>query len=178
MLKLLSYALISLLLYQPLAEANQGSEGKTVILVRHAEKATNGRDPSLTEQGKIRAQALIETLANTPLSLAIATQYRRTQETLAPIISARQLPVTIVDAGPDLAAHIKAIVERVTQEEGNVIIAGHSNTLAPIIDALKGPKIPQLKENEYNHLYILSVPQNGPSSLIKTQYGASSAITH
>lgn len=178
MLRLLSYALLALLLHQPSTEANQTSDGKTVILIRHAEKATNGRDPSLTIQGKLRAQALVETLTNTPLSLAIATQYLRTQETLAPIVSARQLPLVIVDAGPDLTKHVQAIVEQVNQHEGNVIIAGHSNTLAPIIYALKGPKIQQLKENEYNQLYILSVPQDGASSLIKTQYGASSTNTH
>ncbi|MCG9721314.1 phosphoglycerate mutase family protein [Shewanella sp. Isolate7] len=177
MLRLISFGLLALLGYLPIAQANAAITSKTVILVRHGEKATQGRDPSLNDAGKLRAQALVESLADTPLTLAISTQFKRTQETLAPLIAAKGIPLIVIDAGREMDKHIAAIVDSVMAQEGNVVIAGHSNTVPLIIKALRGPEIPQLGEDEYDNLFILSLHQDGPSSLIKTQYGASSSNT-
>ncbi|QYJ94626.1 phosphoglycerate mutase family protein [Shewanella spartinae] len=177
MLRLISIGLFALVAYLPMAQANPAIASKTVILVRHAEKADQGRDPSLNDAGKLRAQALVESLGDTPLSLAISTQFKRTQETLTPLITARGIPLVVIDAGKDLDKHIAAIADKVMAQQGNVIIAGHSNTVPLIIKALRGPEIPQLREDEYDNLFILSLPQDGASSLIKTQYGATSGNT-
>ncbi|MCG9737888.1 histidine phosphatase family protein [Shewanella insulae] len=177
MLRLISYGLLALLAYLPMAQANQVTTSKTVILVRHAEKADKGRDPMLSHEGKLRAKALVEALAGTPLSLAIATQFRRTQETLTPLMTAKGIPLVVIDAGKEMDKHIAAIADKVMAQDGNVIIAGHSNTVPLIIKALGGPELPQLGESEYDKLFILSMPQEGATSLIKTQYGATSINT-
>ncbi|QYK02143.1 phosphoglycerate mutase family protein [Shewanella psychrotolerans] len=155
--------------------AAQDAITKSVILVRHAEKSTERQDPSLTEAGKIRARQLAKTLAKTELTLAISTQFARTKETLEPITNAQKIPLLIMPATNDINQHIQQVVAKVKQHDGNIIIAGHSNTVPLIIKALGGPKIPMLSEGEYDNLFIVSIPQNGAVSLIRTQYGASSS---
>lgn len=153
----------------------QDSATKTVVLVRHAEKMINQKDPSLTEMGQVRAGQLVTTLARTELTLAISTQFARTKETLAPIADAKKIPLLVIAATKDIKQHVQQIVAKVKQQDGNIIIAGHSNTIPLIIEALRGPKIPMLSENEYDKLFILSIPQSGAVSLLQTHYGASSS---
>ena len=153
----------------------QDSVTKTVILVRHAEKMIGQKDPSLTEMGQVRAKQLATTLVQTQLTLAISTQFARTKETLIPITDAQKIPLLVIPATTDINQHIEQIVAKVKQQDGNIVIAGHSNTIPLIIASLGGPKIPMLSEDEYDKLFILSIPQNGAISLIQTQYGASSS---
>ncbi|MCG9695796.1 phosphoglycerate mutase family protein [Shewanella sp. Isolate11] len=152
------------------ATAEEASS-RTIILVRHAEKLSDTDDPGLTVQGQQRAKALVEVLNKTPLSLAITTQFARTRETLAPLIKARELPHIMVAASRNITAHIAEIKQTINQHSGNIIIAGHSNTVPLIIQALGGPKLPSLKEEQYDQLFILSIPDKGAVSLIQTQYG-------
>jgi broad specificity phosphatase PhoE len=151
---------------------------KTVVLIRHAEKAIDHKDPSLSEIGQIRAKQLAEELAKTKLTLAISTQFVRTKETLAPIIDAQKIPLLVLPATKNINQHIEQVVEQVKRHDGNLIIAGHSNTVPLIIEAIGGPKIPMLSKDEYDKLFILSLDPNGAVSLIQTQYGTSSSHNH
>ena len=148
------------------------ADNRLIILVRHAEKAESpAADPSLSPAGEIRATALISTLNRTPLSQLIATQYQRTQQTLTPIAQARHLPVTVVPATKAIATHVQQIAEQVYAVKGNTLIAGHSNTVPLIIKALGGPEIPAISEDDYGQLFLLSLNEGQPASLISTRYG-------
>ncbi|MBU1392033.1 MAG: histidine phosphatase family protein [Gammaproteobacteria bacterium] len=148
------------------------AENRLIILVRHAEKAdTPANDPQLSPKGEMRATSLITALSRTPLSQLIATQYQRTQQTLAPIAEARHLPVTIVEAAKPIEEHIQLIVEQVHAVRGNTLIAGHSNTVPLIIKALGGPEAQEIGEEDYSQLFLLSLNDGQPASLIATRYG-------
>lgn len=148
------------------------ADNRLIILVRHAEKAdAPAADPTLSPAGEMRALALINALNRTPLSQLIATQYQRTQQTLSPIAQARHLPVTAVPATKAIAAHVQQIVEQVHAVKGNTLIAGHSNTVPLIIKALGGPEIPAISEDDYSQLFLLSLNEDQPASLISTRYG-------
>lgn len=147
------------------------ADTKLVVLVRHAEKLPDGQDPSLSSAGYQRANALAEALNDSPLQLLLATQFNRTQQTLAPIAQQRNLTVQVVPAKKPIQSHIQAIVERVNQAQGNVLIAGHSNTVPLIIKALGGQDVTDIAENDYDNLYILSITPGHPASLISTRYG-------
>nr|WP_320126718.1 histidine phosphatase family protein [uncultured Shewanella sp.] len=148
------------------------AENRLIILVRHAEKAdTPANDPQLSPKGEMRATSLITALSRTPLSQLIATQYQRTQQTLAPIAEARHLPVTIVEAAKPIEEHIQLIVEQVHAVRGNTLIAGHSNTVPLIIKALGGPEVQEIGEEDYSQLFLLSLNDGQPASLIATRYG-------
>ena len=144
----------------------------TVWIVRHAEKADEpAGDPPLSASGNIRAQALISALKRTPISQLIATQYQRTQQTLLPISTERHLPITVLEAKKPLETHIQHIVEQVHAVKGNSLIAGHSNTVPLIIKALGGPEITNISEDDYSQLFLLSINDGQPASLISTRYG-------
>lgn len=81
------------------------------------------------------------------------------------------MPITVVAAEKPLEAHIQQIVEQVHAVKGNSLIAGHSNTVPLIIKALGGPEIPNISENDYSQLFLLSINDGQPASLISTRYG-------
>jgi len=148
------------------------ADNRLIILVRHAEKTDSpAADPTLSPAGEIRATALISALNRTPISQLIATQYQRTQQTLTPIAQARHLPVTVVPATQAIAEHVQQITEQVHAVKGNTLIAGHSNTVPLIIKALGGPEIPVIGEDDYSQLFLLSLNEGQPASLISTRYG-------
>lgn len=167
--------LIGLLLFTSigLSPINQAvADNRLIILVRHAEKAdATAGDPPLSANGNLRAQALISALKRTSISQLIATQYQRTQQTLLPISTDRHLPITVVEAEKPIEAHIQKVVEQVHAVKGNSLIAGHSNTLPLIIKALGGPEIPAISEDDYSQLFLLSINDGQPASLLSTRYG-------
>jgi len=76
----------------------------TIYLVRHAEKQTTGNgsmmisDPDLTEDGRLRAKALADTLAGKKITAVYATQYKRTQQTAEPTAILKLTPIKRYDA--------------------------------------------------------------------------------
>lgn len=126
----------------------------TVYLVRHTEKETGpaaGSDPPLTEQGRRRAHALARALAGVELRGIYATQFRRTQQTVAPAATARGLTVVTVDADdvPGLVARIRA------HAGGAALVAGHSNTVPAIAAALGVPGELVLRDADYGDLFVV-----------------------
>lgn len=173
--RLLHTLLFGLLLFSSigLCPINQAfADNRLIILVRHAEKAdAPAGDPTLSDDGHARALALVSALQRTQISQLIATQYQRTQQTLLPMSAERHLPITVVAAEKPLEAHIQQIVEQVHAVKGNSLIAGHSNTVPLIIKALGGPEIPTIAEDDYSQLFLLSIHDGQPASLISTRYG-------
>lgn len=174
-LRLLHTLLLGLLLFTSigLCPINQAfADNRLIILVRHAEKAdAPAGDSTLSDDGHARALALVSALQRTQISQLIATQYQRTQQTLLPMSSERHLPITVVAAEKPLEAHIQQIVEQVHAVKGNSLIAGHSNTVPLLIKALGGPDIPTIAEDDYSQLFLLSIHDGQPASLISTRYG-------
>ncbi|MGS0674395.1 histidine phosphatase family protein [Shewanella sp. 125m-1] len=153
-------------------EPKADHQAKVIVLVRHAEKRDDGsRDPELSQQGSIRAKALTEALADVDLSQLIASNYQRTQLTLAPIALQRGLDVEIVQVKSGIKTHINDIVSLVRSSPGNSLIAGHSNTVPLIINALGGPLVQQIDEDNYGELYQLRISTTGKVSLLKTRFG-------
>ncbi len=147
-----------------------------VFLVRHAERAAEpAGDPGLTSVGAARAQALAQALADAGLKQIITTQFRRSQETAAPLAQQLQLPPQVLAARRGEAeAHLREIREAVLRQDGGaLLIVGHSNTVPAIIAALGGPRLPDLCESSYQHLFMLRLPaQPGmPASLARLRYG-------
>jgi phosphohistidine phosphatase SixA len=148
-----------------------------IVIVRHAEKADDGtRDPDLTAAGRNRAGALADALAESNVVGLIASQYRRTRQTLAALAARRGLTITTVSAEPGaLEAHIDAVIQRVAEfdDEGVLVIAGHSNTVPLIVEALSGSRVATIDESEYDRLFVL-IPSASGMNVVETRYGAGS----
>lgn len=148
-----------------------------VVVVRHAEKADDDTDdPVLTRAGQARAIALAEALAHADVGELIASQFRRTRQTLSVLSEGRGLGINIVAAESGaIDDHIDALASMVRESdtEGLVVIAGHSNTVPLIVEALTGQVVESIGEREYDRFYLL-LPNESGMQVISTRYGAES----
>jgi phosphohistidine phosphatase SixA len=173
MLKSLGLAALATML----AGVSSAQSPTVVIIVRHAEKAaTPADDPPLTEAGTTRAKALAATLANAHVDGVITTQLRRTKDTAEPTIRALGIARTqVVPTSSDATTHAAAVAAAVRSGFAGktVLVVGHSNTVMRIIDALGGPKLPDLCDSQYSGLYTL-VLDGTSARLVEGTFGAPS----
>lgn len=150
-----------------------------VYLVRHAEKATDDpRDPSLDDAGERRALALAQSLRHAGIAAVYATQYRRTQDTAAPLAAAAGVAVSVRPATGEVAADARAFAAELRARHGGeaVLVVGHSNTVPPIANALLGGagEVAAMGEEEYDRLLLVTVPADaGARARVATlRYGS------
>lgn len=171
-LKLSAHAL-ALLVLLPIGLSAQPA---TVILVRHAEKATQTeRDPVLSAEGMQRAKDLAASLSEAGIGSVITTQYQRTRLTASGVLDATKLTPIVVQAGgqnhpADVAAAVKARPAGET-----VLVVGHSNTVGYIITALGGPKMGDICDSEYSNIYVLQMTSPTPR-LIRAKFGKADPV--
>ena len=146
----------------------------TVIFVRHAEKAAEpADDPGLTPAGQRRVAELTRQLVDADVVAGVdavySTPYRRTEETARPVAEALDLRVNSYDA-----ADTEAIMERIVRDhKGKIIlVVGHSNTLPALIGNMgASKKVPPIADDEYDNIYIVSIPWFGKTKTIRLRYG-------
>ncbi len=142
----------------------------TVILVRHAEKniEPNNPNPALTPEGQERAEALFRMLGESGITAIYATQYLRTQATASPLADRLGLKVNQLDA-----RNVEELVRKITSNDlgGVVFIAGHSNSVPGVISALGGGTLPEIPEQEYDNMFIVTVQKFRPTRVVKLKYG-------
>jgi phosphohistidine phosphatase SixA len=154
-----------------------GAQATLVIVVRHAEKAaTGGRDPELSAAGQARAEALAAALAGSPIDQVFVTEYRRTSETAAPPLQRARLHPTRVAVGErTVAAHARAVAAALDSLPAGsaVLVVGHSNTVPAIVAAVSGggPVMPDLADDEYSTLFVISRSPGQPPRVIRASYG-------
>lgn len=150
----------------------------TMIFVRHAEKALVPVDnPGLSPEGQARAHDLARQLVDADVVAGIdaiySTPFRRTMETAQPIADALGLEINTYDYDPESDG--EAVVDSMVRaHKGKIIlVVGHSNTLpAMIADLGASKKVPPIAENEYDNLYLISIPWFGKTKTIRLRYGA------
>lgn len=144
-----------------------------VVLVRHGEKqAQPADDPSLSEAGVARAQALAESLAHTTPGTIIVSTRKRTVETAAVVARRAGITPVVIALDGGAATHIAAVAAAVRQASGVVLVVGHSNTIPAIVGALGGPKLPDLCDASYATMYLLTPGRAGaPTQVVTAHYG-------
>lgn len=147
----------------------------TIIFVRHAEKDLSvADDPPLSEAGRERVDELTRQLVDADVVAGVdaiyATPFRRTQQTAQPLADALDLPINTYDAS-DTEAVLETILER---HKGKIIlVVGHSDTVPVLIANLGASKqVPPIDENEYDNIYIISIPWFGKTKTIRLRFGA------
>ena len=146
----------------------------TVIFVRHAEKvASPVDDPGLSDAGKQRAAELARQLVDADVIAGVdaiySTSFRRTEETVQPVATALNLPINSYDA-----ANTETIMDQIVRyHKGKIIlVVGHSNTVPALIGNMGASKnVPEIAENEYDNIYVVSVPWFGKTKTIRLRYG-------
>ena len=146
----------------------------TIIFVRHAEKAiVPAGDPSLSQAGRRRVAELTRQLVDADVVAGIdaiySTPFNRTRETVQPLADALNLPINAYDA-----ADTEEILEMILkQHKGKIIlVVGHSNTVPVLIANLgASKKVPAIEEDEYDNIYVISIPWFGKTKTIRLRYG-------
>jgi broad specificity phosphatase PhoE len=157
------------------AAAGRNVGATTVIVVRHAEKAMDGgNDPHLSEVGKVRAERLAAVLRDAHVRAIYVTQFKRTHETAEPSAIAFKTTVAEMNVdSKDIAGYVSRLAKQIRDQDAGktVLVVSHSNTVPQIVEALTGVKMPDIKDDEYSRLYIVTVPVSGHPSVVAAQYG-------
>jgi len=135
----------------------------TIFIVRHAEKADATKDPDLSEAGRARAEALAKTLRDANVTAIYATEFKRTQQTAAPLAKVLGITVTTLPA-----KHNAALMAKLRASNGSVLVVGHGDTIPDLIKALGISDPINIAENDYDNLFAVELDQK--PHLIRLHY--------
>lgn len=119
--------------------------GSTIYVIRHLNVPLDETDPDLNEEGRQNAQRLVEWFDGKPLSAIFVSTRKRTMQSALPLAADRNITPQVYDE-----SNIEALLARVRNEAGPVLIVGQTTTIPGIIAGLGG---------------------TGPSILAKTDFG-------
>lgn len=145
----------------------------TVVIVRHAEKElVTIEDPPLAPAGERRAERLAQMFGAAGglghIEAIYVTNARRSQQTAAPLAARLGIRPTVLPASTSSAS----LASQVTREHrgGRALIVGHSNTVPEIVKALSGEDVPPIADDDYDNIYVVSVPTFGRANVLRLQY--------
>lgn len=153
---------------------------QVVFMVRHAERAVAAPagataaekpmtaasdDPPLSIPGHERAVRLAAILRSADVRHVFTTEYLRTRQTAVPTADARHLEIVAIPAkDPD------ALLTKIRQATGNVLVVGHSNTIPDLLKALGIKDDITIAEAEYDNLFVVIRSEAGEPSLVRLRY--------
>jgi ABC-type transport system involved in Fe-S cluster assembly fused permease/ATPase subunit/phosphohistidine phosphatase SixA len=142
-----------------------------VFVVRHAETdPAPDPDPGLSVDGRERAARLARMLAQAQpvrgIDAIFASEYRRTHQTVTPLSETLALPVNLVPS-----ATWSDLARRITRDHRGeyVLVSGNLNTVPQLVEALSGQKV-TLREDEYDAMFIVFVPQISKKKVVRVRY--------
>lgn len=157
-----------------------------VLLVRHAERSTTAtcvpttvktrQNLALLPAGVTRADVLKHVGGEDSISAIYASEFCRTQDTVRPLANELALGVTVVDQyeADGVTVNVDNLTGQIkSNHRGQVVlVAGHTNTLPPIIEELGG-SITEIGEDEFDNLYVVIIPRFfGTTRVVRLKYGA------
>jgi len=123
------------------------------VIVRHAEKATNGgNNPDLSSAGRARADALARMLKDSAITAIFTTEFRRTQETAAPTAISIHVTPTVI-----AAKDTTALITKLHQLNGNALVVAHGDTIPNIVKALGINTSINIPDGDYSELLIVTL---------------------
>jgi 2,3-bisphosphoglycerate-dependent phosphoglycerate mutase len=140
---------------------------KTIVLVRHAEKAPappTEPDPELSPEGRERAQRFMKAVAKRYKPHEIfTTNYKRTRQTAEPVAQRRKKTIQTYDP-----AKQNELVEKImASKTDHYLIVGHSNTIPVLANLLAKKEIfRNLPEPEYGVYWVIRM-KNGALTRIE-----------
>jgi broad specificity phosphatase PhoE len=139
---------------------------RVIYVVRHAEKIADKDDPALSKDGEKRALKLKEILQDKDIKAVYSSDTKRTRHTIIPFADEEGLYLQIYDTED----HGK-LVTKLQEEEDNVVVVGHSNTVHHIINLLIGRTImEELDESDYENIFIVYIDEEGGTRLESKKY--------
>jgi phosphohistidine phosphatase SixA len=157
------------------AFANVASGQQAILLVRHAEKATDANEPGvlLSEAGTARAARLAEMLKSAGVTAVYATDTVRARKTAEPLAKALKLEVRSYsprDAAGKLAPQL--LLDRLRKDDasGTVLVVGHQNTVPNILEALGYVGKVEIADKQFDDLFVVMPKATGPPTVVRLKY--------
>jgi phosphohistidine phosphatase SixA len=142
---------------------------RAILLVRHADIDLPPRsaDPPLNAAGRTRAEQLAFIAGDAGVSTIFTSTLVRTKQTVAPLATRLGI-VSRVAPEPEVLA--KDVLSGSVGDA--IVIAGHSNTIPPMIKALGvAAAIPLIGERDFDNLFIVTLTSSGEAGLLRLKYG-------
>jgi phosphohistidine phosphatase SixA len=135
------------------------ASAQTIFLVRHAERAdtqngakpVSGSDPDLSDVGKARAESLARMLRDARITAIFVTEYKRTQQTAAPLARLLGITPTVI-----VSKDTPALVAKLREMKGNALVVGHSNSVPDVAKGLGAAGVPAIADPEYDNLFVVT----------------------
>lgn len=137
-----------------------------IVVVRHAEKQSEDPNAELSAVGHARAQCLARVLGDAAVTHVLATEFKRTQDTVAPLAARRSLTTTVIPANEG-ARWIETL--RGLTPGSIAVVAGHSNSIPALLAELGAGPI-DVGHDDYDWMFVLSLPDEGAPVLLRTHY--------
>ena len=153
-IQVITHALLLTLLMVTLATI-AAAQDKTIILVRHAEKAdATSQDPELSAEGRQRAERLVKVAGKYKPGAFYTTNFKRTRETLTPLAAKRKKQVETYDP-----RNQQALVDSIMKSPfKRHIVAGHSNSVPGLANLIaKKDVFKNLDESEYGVIWVIRI---------------------
>ena len=147
---------------------NNKVEQTTIILVRHAEKLKDAKDPALTEAGMKRAENLKAILADTSIDHIFSTDYIRTQLTATPTATSKNLKIESYNP-KSMNKFGKMLIDE--YQGKTILVSGHSNTTPKLLNFLmEETLVKSIDESDYTNLFVVSILKNDERKALLLKY--------
>jgi phosphohistidine phosphatase SixA len=164
--------LVTVILFAAAAAANAQH---AVILVRHAEKATDSNEAAvpLSEAGRARAARLAHMLAGAGITAIYVTETERARQTAEPLAKSLKLevrPYASRDAAGKLDPRI--LIDRLRKDDaaGTVFVVGHQNTVPDLIAALGYPEKIEIGDRDFDDFFLVVPKAGAPPTVVRLKY--------
>lgn len=147
-------------------------EQTTLVIVRHAERGSQGRDPDLTEAGRERAKRLVGVVKDAGVDTVYTSETTRTKSTAAGVVGAMGIAKER-QREYDSNASPSVLAERLLAEEGGhvILVVGHSHVIPKLLTAL-GWETGPMGDSDYDDVYVVTIASGKATGLIRTAYPA------
>lgn len=160
-----------------LVASGYNQQTTTIYIIRHAEKAGNDKNSGLTAAGKERAKKWAAYFKDKDIKHFYFTDAQRTVDTGMPVMvtagmgnTDSPVPGTTTQITSEVYDPVTlSLSDIATKSNGeNILVVGHSNTIANTINKLLGKNIyKDIPETEYDNLYIIKISGDKISHEVK-----------
>jgi broad specificity phosphatase PhoE len=141
-----------------------------VVLVGPAEKGAGTiEDPPLSPDGEQRAQQLAQMFGESrgALSALYVSQTRGAQQTAAPLADRLGLHPILVPANDPGGTASRVLAEH---DGGTAMVIGTNANVAQLLQELSGRDVDTAKDDEYDTVFVISVPTFGDANVLRMKY--------
>ena len=146
-----------------------GEKPTIVLIVRHAEKSAPSGDIPLSQAGFERAQVLACVLADANISAIYTSKFIRTIQTAEPL--AKRLNLV-----PQQIYEVETLAKNILEHHAGqtVLVVHHSDTVPELIKALGADTKPEIADNEFDKLFVVTVYAPHRAHALILHYGKNS----